>query len=459
MKKRILAILALCIYLSFLTPLINDWNTQVNALALLVIMQILWIGKVLPYVQTTLILMVLLSIHFYPFEKVVGYLGSGIVWLVFATYIISKAFMKSGLAQRFSLQIIRFSRGSGKLLLLASYILMIVLAVIIPSNIGRTSLIASSLDQIVKHLETIMKVNNLAKGMFVGVAILTGVSGVFVATGASSTIYTYGLIEESSSFSINYINWILFFALPVFLFIIALWITTLFIFPVENINKDYLFTYIESKITDLGPLSKTEIKMLCIIGITVILWVFNSQLGLSIPMVGILGSLLTLLPYIGIWDWDEAQKSVNWEMFLFFGSTLMLSNMLIDSGILESFTQFLLPLFEKGNKFITILIIVLAIMLLRIIFVNVLGFLTIMIPLALTLGGKLNVGDPTLFTMIVFLAGVPGFFLVTQSPSHIISYSYEYFSSADLFKVGSVLSILWIVIIMLSFFILWPLAI
>src|SRR5699024_8258187 len=178
----------------------------------------------------------------------------------------------------------------------------------------------------------------------------------------------------------------------------------------------------------------------------VILWIFNSQLGLSIPMIGILGALLTLLPYIGIWQWEEAQRSVNWEMFLFFGSTLMLSNMLIDSGILESFTQFLLPVFEESNKFITILIIILAVMLLRTIFVNVLGFLTIMIPLSLTLGSQLNIGDPTLFTMTVFLSGVPGFFLVTQSPSHIISYSYEYFSSIDLFKVGSILSLLWIVI-------------
>jgi len=459
MRKKILIILILFIYLFFLTPIFYNWDIQINALALLIIMQILWIGRVLPYVQSTLILIILLSIHFYPFEKVVGYLGTGIVWLVFATYIISKAFMKSGLAQRFSLQIIRLSRGSGKLLLLSSYILMIVLAVIIPSNIGRTSLIASSLDQIIKHLKTLMKVDNLAKSMFVGVAILTGISGVLVTTGASSTIYTYGLLEESSSFNITYIYWVLFFIIPVILFIIALWVVSLFVLPVENVDKNYLSSYINSKLSELGPMSKNEIKMLCIIVVTVILWVFNSQLHLSIPMVGILGALLTLMPYIGIWEWDEAQKSVNWEMFLFFGSTLMLSNMLIDSGILESFTKFLLPFFEESNEFLTILIIIIVIMLLRTIFVNVLGFLTIIIPLALTLGSQLNVGDPTLFTMAIFLAGVPGFFLVTQSPSHIISYSYDYFTSADLFKIGSILSIIWILIIMFSVFVLWPLII
>jgi len=422
-------------------------------------MQILWIGKVFSYVQSTLILIILLSIHFTSFDNVIGYLGSDIVWLVFATYIISNAFMKSGLAERFSLLIIRLSKGSGKVLLLMSYVLMLILAVIIPSNIGRTSLIASSLDQLIKRLIYLTKVDNIARGMFVGVAILSGLSGVLVTTGASSTIYTYGLLNKASTIDITYIQWVLFFSLPVLIFVFALWIMTLYMFPVEEIDKAYLVNYIDTKISELGKVSRNEINMLIIIGSVVALWVFHDEFGLSISMIGILGALLTLLPLIGVWDWGEAKNYVNWEMILFFASTLMLSNILIDSGLLTSFARFLMPLFQDRNIILIVFIIVLVVMLLRIIFVNVLGFLTIMIPLAIKLSEQLSLNDPTLFIMAIFLAGVPGFFLVTQSPSHIISYTYNYFTAKDLFKVGTVLSAVWLIIIMFSVFVYWPLLI
>src|SRR5699024_9465089 len=116
-------------------------------------------------------------------------------------------------------------------------------------------------------------------------------------TGASSTIYTHGMLEQSSTFDITYLYWILLFSFPVLVFIFALWAVTLFIFPTEELDRECLAAYIEAKITDLGPLTKPEKKMLCIIGTTVLLWVFHAEIGYSISMIGIFGALLTLFPY------------------------------------------------------------------------------------------------------------------------------------------------------------------
>jgi solute carrier family 13 (sodium-dependent dicarboxylate transporter), member 2/3/5 len=93
--------------------------------------------------------------------------------------------------------------------------------------------------------------------------------------------------------------------------------------------------------------------------------------------------------------------------------------------------------------------------LVRIIFVNVLGFLTIIIPVAITVGQNVSAIDPLIMAMAVFLAGVPGFLLITQSPVHLISYSYGYFTEKDLLRVGLISMVLWVVVVFCSVFFYW----
>src|SRR5699024_5379720 len=105
-------------YIIFLTPLFNQWNDITQALMILVIAQILWIGRVFPMAYTSLIAFLLMSLQVSSFEKIIASLGEEIVWLIFATFILSSAFEESGLAERISLNMLKASRGDGKLLLL-----------------------------------------------------------------------------------------------------------------------------------------------------------------------------------------------------------------------------------------------------------------------------------------------------------------------------------------------------
>ncbi|MGP4079952.1 hypothetical protein ACTWQL_08535 [Pseudalkalibacillus sp. R45] len=78
-----------------------------------------------------------------------------------------------------------------------------------------------------------------------------------------------------------------------------------------------------------------------------------------------------------------------------------------------------------------------------------------MIPLAITIGQDIPDFSPLVVAMAVFLTGVPGFLLITQSPVHLISHSYGYFSETDLLKVGIPSALLWFIVIMLSVLFYW----
>ncbi|MBM7585643.1 anion transporter [Bacillus pakistanensis] len=452
-NKRILLGFSLLLYLMFFFPCF-DWDIRWKAVIALAIIQILWIGRVFPLAFSSLLFMLILSFHFFSYEETLGYFSSGIVWLLFSTFILSKSFIETGLASRVSLFILKLSAGSGKALILISFLLMIVLSILIPSNVGKASLVSSVLDSLVKSLKQLGEVRKLAKSLFIGIAYLAAISGVFVATGASSTIYTFGILSEISP-DIDYLNWLILFGVPILLYILLLWIIFLVIFPPEKIDRKLILNFIDDKIKELGKLSVREKKLMILIGFTLLLWITQNWHGYSIPQIGLLGACITILPYIGIWNWEQARKSIDWDMMLFFASTLMVSGMLVKTGTIDWMASVLNTHLSAQSTWLAVLILVIFTAILRIVFVNILGFLTIMLPLAVTIGETMPDVSPITIAMPVFLAGVPGFFLVTQSPVHLISYTYSYFSDKDLFRVGVYSAFLWIVVILFSVFFWW----
>jgi solute carrier family 13 (sodium-dependent dicarboxylate transporter), member 2/3/5 len=452
MKKKLLLVITLLLYSLFFIPFFN-WDDKWKAIAALIIIQLLWIGKVFPLAFSSLLLILLLSFHFFSYEQTLSYFSSGIVWLLFSTFIISTAFINTGLASRVSLYMLKLSRGSGKAMVFISFLLMVVLSILIPSNVGKGSLLSSVLDSLMKSLRKIGDVRHLGKSLFIGVAYLAAISGAFVATGASSTIYAFGIMSDVSD--LNYLKWFELFGIPVFLFIVILWGIFLIVFPPEKIDRKLLLTLIEDKINELGPVSINEKKIMCIIGGTLILWISQPVHGYSIPQVGLLGACFTVLPFVGVWNWHEAKKSIDWDLMLFFASTLMVSGMLIRTDTIGWMAVGLNRILDGHPPWVVILLLVLCTSVIRIVFVNILGFLTIMLPLSVTVGNTIPELSPMQIAMPVFLACVPGFFLVTQSPVHLISYTYGYFTDKDLLRVGLAASVAWIAVIIGSVFFYW----
>ena len=120
-KKMILFYLSILLYIIFLTPFIG-WDVKVEAFVALVIIQILWIGRVFPLAFSSVLLILMLSFNFFTFEETMSYFGSGIIWLLFSTFIMASAFIKTGLASRISLKMLRMSQGSGKQLIFLSFL-------------------------------------------------------------------------------------------------------------------------------------------------------------------------------------------------------------------------------------------------------------------------------------------------------------------------------------------------
>lgn len=455
MKKTILMILALGIYL-IIIPGYTNFTIEVKALAALAIIQILWIGRVFPLAHSSIILMLILSFHFFSYEETLAYIGSDIVWLLFSTFFISHSFINTGLASRVSLAVLKLSKGSSRALILISYVLMFLLSLMIPSNVGKGSLVSSVFDNLLKNIRKIGKAENLGKSLFIGIAYITSISGAVVATGASSTIYTFGILNENME-GLNYVSWLLFFAPPTILFALILWLISLAVFPPEKIDAEALIQTLNEKTEEMGKLTLPEKKVIFILALILLLWSTQQFHDISIPLTGLLGAALTITPLIGVWTWGEAKKVIDWDMVLFFAATIMVAGMLIQTGTIHMISDFLVGHIPVERPLLVLFMLILITVLIRLVFVNVLGLLTIVLPLSVTVGQSLSGLPPGIVTMAIFLAGIPGFLFITQSPVHLIAYSYNYFAERDLLKIGFISMMAWVMVITLAAGVYWRL--
>lgn len=454
-RKITMLICATAFYLVFITPVFFHFPIEARACILLIIMQILWIGRVFSLGYSSVILMLILSFHFMSFQKVLGFVGTPVVWLLFATYLLSGGFIYSGLAHRLSLQMFSWSKGSGRKIVASSFILMSLLSIMIPSNIGRASLVTSVLEKIITSIRQVEQVSKLPKVLFLSVCYVTALTGAFLATGASSTIYTFGIINDSSSVHFTFLTWLIFMAPPIIIFMVILWILLNILYPLEKINTELAVSFIDKELTKAGQMKPAEFKMLAIVICTVLLWILQPLHHFSIPLIGLLGAAATIFPGIGVWNWGAAKIHINWDMILFFASTLMLSNVLITSGLLKWVSHHMVALINAKHIILMLLVFIILIFLIRLFFVNVLGIMTFIIPLSFSIGDQIHGVSPILFPLTFFLAGVPGFYLITQSPVHMISFSYGYFTEKDLIKTGVMASVIWLIILMVTAIFYW----
>ena len=85
----------------------------------------------------------------------------------------------------------------------------------------------------------------------------------------------------------------------------------------------------------MGPLTGAEKKAIGYFLLALVLWSTDAIHGLNSTMIAFLVSLFIFLPKIGVLEWRETEKSLPWELFMYFGGVLTLSDVLMRTKSFE----------------------------------------------------------------------------------------------------------------------------
>lgn len=425
-----------------------------GVLIILILAVYLWVTEKIPPAVTGLLIIVLLPLFkVVEFSKAVSGFTDGSVWLLLGVFILSAAMSETGLDKRLAYSLILRGQDNAKRLIFTSVLTNVLLAFILPSATGRTALLIPILAGVIRTAS--LEESNVAKVLMLSVTYTAHTISPALITGALSTVYTASILEKSLNYSIGYMEWFILMFPPALLTTLLVAPIIMKIFTVEKILLGEGMKMVKSELLKLGDFSLQEKKLTALFCLMFLLWVTNTithiPLGLSALAVGV----LTFMPGISLIKWHEAVHKVDWGSIMIFGSSISLAVALQDTGTVNWLAGKAFGVMEKLPDLFIAPAILTFLMLIRIGFGSVIGFVTVMIPVAVATAITINI-NPIWLVMIVLLGSMQSFFLPAQSPTNLPAYSTGFFKTSEMVKAGIAVTVMYIVLSTLVANLYWP---
>ncbi len=425
-------------------------------LAALAAAVVFWASGVQDPAMTGLLVTAVLSlIGVMTFRQAVAGFGAEFVWLLAATFIIAQGMADTGLGRRIALGILRLAGGRGPAVLLALLSVTVVLAFMVPTAAGRISMILPVCLGIAAAARLAPR-SNFAKAMLIGTSHASIMAGIGLVTAAGATVYAVGAFETLSGVRWTYLGWFIAFFPLVVIFVVVLWRILLWVFPPEREELGGGAAYVREELRRLGPLSTAEGKMLGMFIGMYVLWIAGPRWQITTAQAGMLGALALLVPGMRLLTWERALGAVKWNVLILFAVSLSLANALERSGAGKWLTDATLAIMSRPSPLAAVAILVPLIVVVRVGFVNNLGMIAAVLPVAFTLAKGWGLDARWVGMLVVMTAG-PGFLLPTQTPTGMITIGYEYHNTRDYIRSGLPASILLILLTGIAAVFYWPL--
>lgn len=285
-----------------------------------------------------------------------------------------------------------------------------------------------------------------ARFMMLSLPFACSCGGMGSLIGGGRCMVSAAFLKEFTGLEITFLDWIV-YCMPA-----ALICTPLAVFVVYLFYRPDPKFKLPSFDEDLGPLTSVEIKTLIVIAVCFALWLTKGIHGMHYSVTGMLG--IAVLVLLGILKWDDIQEHMEWGTALFiFGGGISLGLAMDYSGAAKYFANLFFPL-VKGNGWIVLFA---GVAVFGALVTNAMAnvaaaalILPIVIPMA-----QLEGIDPTILALCLGTATSFAMLLVIGCPPNAIAYSYQYFKSSDLTKLGLVATPVLLIALILVAMVWW----
>jgi solute carrier family 13 (sodium-dependent dicarboxylate transporter), member 2/3/5 len=375
-------------------------------------------------------------------------------WFLFGAILFGLMATKSGLARRLAYWVMRAVGHSYSRLLLGLMISDFLLTILVPSGIARVVIMAAIAMGLIDAFG-VGRGSNIARGMFIILVYTATIFDKMIIAGAAS-ITARGLIERVGEVHVLWSQWFLAFLPCDILTVIAAWRLTLWLYPPEQAVLPGGASYLSDELKKMGPLSTLEIKAGLLMLMGIVLWMTDFVHHIPSPMIGIGIGLLAVVPKWGLLEAEDVRR-INFLPIFFVASAISLSHVLAESGALNLLTG---VLFGWMTPYLTgvwssTFVLYWSAFFYHIIIGDEISMLATSLPVLMT-HAKTHGLDPLILGMIwTFGAGAKVF--IYQSAVLVVGYSYGFFETKDMFKVGLILTVIEFFILLLLAPIFWPL--
>jgi sodium-dependent dicarboxylate transporter 2/3/5 len=375
-------------------------------------------------------------------------------WFLFGAICFGTMAAKSGLARRLAFGVMRAVGPSYPRLLMGLIITNFLLTVIVPSGIARVVIMAAIAVGLVEAFG-LGKGSNVGRGMFIILVYQATIFDKMVIAGASS-ITARGAIESFGGVNVFWSQWALaYLPCDIVVMVIAWWLA-LRLYPPEAAALPGGGEYLQRQLRALGPWTGDELRAALLMAVAIVLWVTDFLHHIPAPMIGLGIGLLAMLPGIGVLDADDLRR-IDYLPIFFVAAAVSLSNVLAQSKALDVVTATVFTWVRPfiGTGPVSAFVLYWTAFLYHIVIGNEIAMLSTSLPPLMTYAREHAI-DPLALGMIWTFGAGPKLFIY-ESGVLVVGYSYGYFDSKDMLKIGGLLSIITALILLLLVSVYWPL--
>lgn len=437
---------------SFLLPVPAGMKPQAMfTLGVMAVAVVWWVTEALPVPVTAMMVPVLLHVvGVVDMNKSLGQaFGDSFVPFLIGVLALSVAFTRSGLGKRITYLLLSLSGTRVKpviaIYLFVSYVISMfitdvaVVAMMLPITVG-----------LLRSANVKPGDSNFGRAMMMAIMLGSTLGGIATPSGVTANIITMSFLHKNAHIDVSFLDWTM-IATPISLAItgVAFWLI-LKLFKPEMDELPFGRERIRQELRDMGGWSSAEISTLVIFLAGAALWLTGDWNKLPIALVSLIILGLLSLPRIGAFDsWGPIEKGIEWGALLLVVGGFTLGMAAKESGLAHWVAQSALgPManlpYQLQPLAVTLLVAI-----------DSLGFSSFGASAAVNAPFVIAYAQEHHFPVLSMamasgFAASTHFILVTESPSFVLPYAYGYFSFKDLFKIGSILTLVSALVISLG---------
>ena len=413
-----------------------------RALAVMALVVILWATEAISIAVTGLLGVVLLMLFgtteniseaIHGFSHPVSYFLIGILTLGLAVH-------RSGLAERFSMVLIRGSHSNPTLLYVQMLFSFALLTFALPSASTRGAILIHVYQKVLDSWG-IDRIHPFNRAIMMALGTLNRLASTALLAGGITPVVTSALLGGEFSWT----QWFLLMSVPFYLNLI---IGGFFLYLIYRKGFQFKPSYLNPDEFRLGKLNNVEIRAALIVSITALLWFTDFVHGMHPAMPALIALVIILLPRVGIMSWQEFERDLGWSNFFVIATSLSIANVLVTTGAAAWFSGLIVGNATdlQDKPLLVLLIMSFGFAIVRFFMPNGAGYFALMIPIVMASGQILGL-NPLICGMAVVVVGDSVVYYAAGGTSAVFVFQNARISGPEIFKFAVIMTLVTITIL------------
>lgn len=462
--------------IAFVFGYLNPLNLAANAsivLSIAILMIYLWVTDAIPMPVVAILPLVLFPLlKISSLDETAKSFANPVIFLFFGGFMLGLAIEKWELHRRIALNIIKMTGTKGDRIVLG-FILATGLLSMWLSNTATTMMmypIALSVIAVVsqnKQEKANYSYFNLT--IMLAIAYAANIGGIATIIGTPPNVAYIGYFQSKYNIVVDFMHWMLIGTPIAVLLLIALYFVMVkWLYPSNILSVPSSEELMNQHVSDLGPMTNPEKRVLAIFLLTAGLWIFRSLINssqsvfkLDDAIIAVFSAILLFIIPSGykqntkgdtaLLVWSDTSRMA-WGILLLFGGGICLADALEKVGLIQILGAWLSQ--SSSNIFILVLLITVLSIFISEVMSNV-AQVIVFAPVVSSMADSMGI-NPLLFGIPMTLAASCAGMLPMGTPPNAIVFASNHIKMVDMIKVGFVMNLIAIALISLVIWYIVP---